>query len=58
MPNVTDHDSCVVDKYVMGKLEVCILTVTRGKLSWVRSGSVMQVSEFRKPADWITPRVN
>jgi len=64
VPNVTDHDSvthvscCVVDKYVMWKLEVRILTVTRGKLSWVRSCSVMRVLEFRKPVDWITPRVN
>jgi len=42
----------------MGKLGICILTVTRGKLNWVRSCSVMRVLEYRKRADWITPRVN
>jgi hypothetical protein len=49
---------CLVDKCVMGKLEVHISTVTREIWSWARSRSVMLVVEYRKLADWINPRVN
>jgi hypothetical protein len=55
---VTFPVSCVVDKCVMGKLEVRISKVMRGSSNWLRSRSVMRVVEYRKPADWITPRVN
>lgn len=55
---VTHVSCCVVDKYVMGKMVVRILTVTRGKLSWLRSCSVMRVLEYRKHTDWNTQRVN